>query len=154
MRAIWRATGSSSHTTARNRSSISAMIHDRAVTGAHPRRAVSRTVADRRPGRAMAHRRDLVIVGMGSGGIVAAELAATIGVRVTVVERDRVGGDCLWTGCVPSKTLLASAKAAHTMRVADRYGLPCVDPDVDTALVWKRIRAVQQDAATTDEDPA
>src|SRR5437868_6971925 len=90
---------------------------------------------------------------MGSGGMVAAEFAATIGVHTAVVERGRVGGDCLWTGCVPSKALLASAKAAHTMRIADRYGLPAVDPDIDTSLVWKRIRAIQQEVASTDDDP-
>ena len=98
-------------------------------------------------------RYDLVIVGMGSGGMVGAEFAVTLGLRVAVVERGRVGGDCLWTGCVPSKALLASAKAAHTMRVADRYGLPSVVPEIDTSLVWKRIRAVQQEVATTDDDP-
>jgi len=102
----------------------------------------------------MASRYDLVIVGMGSGGMVGAEFAATIGLRVAVVERGRVGGDCLWTGCVPSKALLASAKAAHTMKVADRYGLPSVDPiDIDTSLVWKRIRSIQQDLAESDDDP-
>jgi len=98
-------------------------------------------------------RYDLVIIGMGSGGMVGAEFAATIGLRVAVVERGRVGGDCLWTGCVPSKALLASAKAAHTMRVADTYGLPSVVPEIDTALVWKRIRAIQQEIGATDDDP-
>ncbi len=102
----------------------------------------------------MAGRYDLVIVGMGSGGMVGAEFAATIGLRVAVVERDRVGGDCLWTGCVPSKALLASAKAAHTLRVADTFGLPRVDLPVDTAAVWERVRAVQQEVATTDDNPA
>lgn len=103
----------------------------------------------------MASRYDLVIIGMGSGGMVGAEFAATIGLRVAVIERGRVGGDCLWTGCVPSKALLASAKAAHTMRVADKYGLPSVDPiDIDTSLVWKRIRSIQQDLAGSDDDPA
>ncbi|HTJ75683.1 MAG TPA: FAD-dependent oxidoreductase [Acidimicrobiales bacterium] len=102
----------------------------------------------------MASRYDLVIVGMGSGGLVGAEFAATIGLRVAVVERGRVGGDCLWTGCVPSKALLASAKAAHTMKVADKYGLPSIDPgEIDTSLVWKRIRAVQQEIAGSDDDP-
>jgi pyruvate/2-oxoglutarate dehydrogenase complex dihydrolipoamide dehydrogenase (E3) component len=98
-------------------------------------------------------RYDLVIVGMGSGGMIGAEFAATLGLRVAVVERSRVGGDCLWTGCVPSKALLASAKAAHTMRVADKYGLPSVDPEIDTSLVWKRIRAIQQDVAVSDDNP-
>ncbi|MEN3315933.1 MAG: hypothetical protein V7605_2167 [Acidimicrobiaceae bacterium] len=98
-------------------------------------------------------RYDVVIVGMGSGGMVAAEFAASLDLRVAVIERGRVGGDCLWTGCVPSKALLASAKAAHTMRVADKWGLPSVVPEIDTALVWKRIRAVQQEVATTDDNP-
>ena len=102
----------------------------------------------------MARRLDLVIVGMGSGGMVAAELATTLGLRVAIVERGRVGGDCLWTGCVPSKALLASAKAAHTMRTAHRYGLPDVDPEIDTVEVWKQMRAVRQQIATTDDDPA
>jgi pyruvate/2-oxoglutarate dehydrogenase complex dihydrolipoamide dehydrogenase (E3) component len=98
-------------------------------------------------------RYDLVIIGMGSGGMVGAEFAATIGLRVAVVERGRVGGDCLWTGCVPSKALLASAKAAHTMRVADTYGLPSLAPEIDTSLVWKRIRAIQQEIAAADDNP-
>ena len=102
----------------------------------------------------MAERYDLIIIGMGSGGLVAAEFAATIGVRVAVVERGRVGGDCLWTGCVPSKALLASAKAAHTMRHGDRYGLPALDPQIDTQPVWDRLRAVQEEIATTDDDPS
>src|SRR3954453_1267750 len=96
---------------------------------------------------------DLVIVGMGSGGMVAAEFASNLDIKVAAVERDRVGGDCLWTGCVPSKALLASAKAAHTMRVADKFGLPSVVPEIDTSLVWKRIRAIQQEVAATDDDP-
>ena len=71
----------------------------------------------------MTDRFDLVIVGMGSAGLTAAEFAASLDLKVAVVERDRVGGDCLWTGCVPSKALLASAKAAHTIRHASRYGI-------------------------------
>ena len=59
---------------------------------------------------------DLVIVGMGSAGMTAAEFAATLPIKVCGVERDRVGGDCLWTGCVPSKALLAAAHHAQAMR--------------------------------------
>src|SRR6266850_3758794 len=101
----------------------------------------------------MANEYDLIIVGMGSAGLVAAEFAATLDLRIAAVESDRVGGDCLWTGCVPSKALLASAKAAHVMRTADKYGLPSVVPEVDTELLWKRIRAIQHDVASTDDDP-
>ena len=96
---------------------------------------------------------DLVIVGMGSGGMVAAEFAATLGLKVAVAERGRVGGDCLWTGCVPSKALVASGKIAHHMRNADRWGIEPVTPTVDRSRVWDRIRAVQQEVASTDDNP-
>jgi pyruvate/2-oxoglutarate dehydrogenase complex dihydrolipoamide dehydrogenase (E3) component len=102
----------------------------------------------------MPARYDLVIVGMGSGGIVAAEFAARLGLKVAAVEGSRVGGDCLWTGCVPSKALLASAKVAHRMRTADRFGLRAVEPEVDGRAVWGRIRSIQQRIAATDDDPA
>jgi pyruvate/2-oxoglutarate dehydrogenase complex dihydrolipoamide dehydrogenase (E3) component len=101
----------------------------------------------------MADRYDLVIVGMGSGGMVAAEFAATLDLKIAIAERGRVGGDCLWTGCVPSKTLLASGKVAHHMRHADEWGLEPVQPTVDRARVWQRIRSVQQDVAATDDNP-
>ena len=96
---------------------------------------------------------DLVVVGLGSAGIVAAEFAADLGLRVAAVEASRIGGDCLWTGCVPSKALLASARVAHHMRTANRYGIAPVEPDVDLVAVWQRIRAIQQEIATTDDSP-
>jgi pyruvate/2-oxoglutarate dehydrogenase complex dihydrolipoamide dehydrogenase (E3) component len=102
----------------------------------------------------MANAYDLVIVGMGSGGMVAAEFTATLDLRFAAVERGRLGGDCLWTGCVPSKALIASAKVAHHMRTADRYGITAVEPEVDTARVWRRIRAVQDEIAASDDNPA
>ena len=103
---------------------------------------------------AVAGRYDLVIVGMGSGGMVAAEFAASMGLKIAAVERSRVGGDCLWTGCVPSKALLASAKVAHHLRTADRWGLPALDPlEIDTSLVWKRIRDTQAQIASVDDNP-
>ena len=92
---------------------------------------------------AVDRRYDLVIVGIGSAGIVAADFASRFDLEVAAVERDRVGGDCLWTGCVPSKALLASARAAHAMRHADRYGLEPVEPQIDTARVFERIRSIQ-----------
>jgi pyruvate/2-oxoglutarate dehydrogenase complex dihydrolipoamide dehydrogenase (E3) component len=101
----------------------------------------------------MSHRYDLVIVGMGSGGMVAAEFAATLDLNVAVVERGRIGGDCLWTGCVPSKALLASGKVAHHMRTADEFGIEAVTPTVDRTKVWARIRSVQARIAATDDNP-
>jgi pyruvate/2-oxoglutarate dehydrogenase complex dihydrolipoamide dehydrogenase (E3) component len=101
----------------------------------------------------MADRYDLVIVGMGSGGMVAAEFAATLDLKVAVVERGRVGGDCLWTGCVPSKALLAAGKVAHHMRIAADFGIDAVEPRVDRVKVWERIRSVQRQIASTDDNP-
>ncbi|MBC8138290.1 MAG: NAD(P)/FAD-dependent oxidoreductase, partial [Fibrella sp.] len=56
---------------------------------------------------------DLVILGGGSAGIVAGNVAGAVGARVALVERDRIGGECLWTGCVPSKSLLHAADVAQ-----------------------------------------
>jgi pyruvate/2-oxoglutarate dehydrogenase complex dihydrolipoamide dehydrogenase (E3) component len=86
---------------------------------------------------------DLVVIGGGTAALVAAHGAAGVGARVALVEERRVGGDCLWTGCVPSKRLLAAAAAAHTMRTADRHGLPRVEPIVDLAAVMAQVRAAQ-----------
>ena len=57
---------------------------------------------------------DLLVIGGGSAGLTAAKFAARFGKSVAIVEKDRMGGDCTWTGCVPSKTLLASAARAHS----------------------------------------
>lgn len=102
----------------------------------------------------MAHRYDLVIIGLGSGGTLAAEFAAgDLKLRVAAVERARIGGDCLWTGCVPSKALIASARVAHTVRHAAEYGIAGAEPEVDLAAVWARIKDVQRGIATTDDSP-
>jgi len=85
---------------------------------------------------------DLVIIGGGSAGLTAAGFAVQLGARVALVEKHRIGGDCTWTGCVPSKTLLKAAKVAHQMRTADRHGLTPVEPEVDLASVMAHVRAV------------
>ena len=102
----------------------------------------------------MAQRYDLVIVGMGSGGMVAAGFAASLGLRVAAVERDRIGGDCLWTGCVPSKALLAAGKVAQHVRTAEEFGITAGPPEIDRGKVWERIRKVQAEIAATEDDPA
>ena len=96
---------------------------------------------------------DLIVIGMGSGGMLAAEFAATLDLKVLVVEKHRVGGDCLWTGCVPSKALLAAAKTAHHMRTADHFGITAVEPSIDLPAVWAKVREVQQAIAATDDNP-
>jgi pyruvate/2-oxoglutarate dehydrogenase complex dihydrolipoamide dehydrogenase (E3) component len=97
---------------------------------------------------------DLVIIGLGSGGTLAAEFAAgQLGLRVAAVERGRIGGDCLWTGCVPSKALIASARVAHTVREAHHFGVGVPAPVIDLDAVWGRIKTVQAGIAATDDSP-
>jgi pyruvate/2-oxoglutarate dehydrogenase complex dihydrolipoamide dehydrogenase (E3) component len=88
---------------------------------------------------------DLVIIGGGSTGLMAAGFAVQLGARVALVEKHRLGGECTWTGCVPSKTLLKAAKVAHQMRTADRYGLPPVEPEVDLKSVMAQVGGVVTD---------
>lgn len=91
---------------------------------------------------------------MGSAGIVSAEIAASeLGLRVAAVERARPGGDCLWTGCVPSKAVISSAKVAHTVRHADHHAISANEPTIDLKQVWERITAIQEEIAATDDDP-
>ncbi|MFW2333204.1 dihydrolipoyl dehydrogenase family protein [Ilumatobacter sp.] len=102
----------------------------------------------------MAQEYDLVVIGLGSGGGLAAEFAAgELGLRVAAVERGRIGGDCLWTGCVPSKALIASARVAHTVRTAGTFGVTAGEPEVDLRAVWARIRSIQAGIAETDDSP-
>ena len=96
---------------------------------------------------------DLTVIGGGSAGLLAARVAPNLGVKTALIERGRLGGDCLWTGCVPSKALLASAKAAHTLHTADRFGLPASDAPIDTAKVWQRIHDIQEEIAAHEDSP-
>ena len=88
---------------------------------------------------------DLAVVGGGTAGLTAAISAARVGTRVLLVERARTGGDCLWTGCVPSKALLAAAERAHLARNADHLGIHVGDVQVDFAAVMAHVhRAIAQ----------
>lgn len=86
--------------------------------------------------------RNLMVIGAGAGGLVTAYIAATVKAKVTLIEDHKMGGDCLNYGCVPSKTLIKSAKVAHQMRHADRYGLQATAPVVNFKAVMQRIQAV------------
>ena len=85
---------------------------------------------------------NLVVIGGGSAGLIAALIAATVRARVTLVERSAMGGDCLNTGCVPSKTLIRSAKIAHYQSTGSRYGLSDLAPQIDFASVMRRVHEV------------
>lgn len=90
----------------------------------------------------MAEIYDLVVVGGGSAGLTALGFAVESGTRAALVESDRIGGDCTWSGCVPSKTLLKAAKVAHHMRTAESYGVGAAEPEVDLASVMTHAQSV------------
>lgn len=83
--------------------------------------------------------RNLVVIGGGSAGLVSAYIAAQVKASVTLVEAKDMGGDCLNTGCVPSKALIKSAKVAAMMRNADKYGLEAREPKVPFKAVMARV---------------
>lgn len=88
-------------------------------------------------------KQDLVILGGGAGGLVIASVAAQLGLKVTLIEKEeKLGGDCLHYGCVPSKTLIQSAKIASLMRRAGDFGLSAVTPEVDIQKVNARVQSV------------
>lgn len=99
----------------------------------------------------MERRYDLVVLGGGTAGLIASLYAARVGARVALVEQaEQPGGDCLFTGCVPSKSLIASARLAHDMRTADRLGLEPSEPSIDLARVMDRVQEVIRRAGLPD----
>ncbi|MBC9071255.1 FAD-dependent oxidoreductase [Thauera sp. CAU 1555] len=86
--------------------------------------------------------RNLVVIGAGSAGLVTAYIAAAVKAKVTLVEKHRMGGDCLNTGCVPSKTLIRSARLVAELRRAGEFGIEAGTPRVDFAAVMERVQRV------------
>ncbi|MEO5702368.1 MAG: mercuric reductase [Gammaproteobacteria bacterium] len=85
---------------------------------------------------------DLCVIGGGSGGLVAAAGGATLGAKVILIEKHALGGDCLYYGCVPSKALLHSAKVAHTLRTARKFGIEACTPNINISEVMNRVASV------------
>ncbi|MEM8627648.1 MAG: FAD-dependent oxidoreductase, partial [Pseudomonadota bacterium] len=85
---------------------------------------------------------DLCVIGAGSGGLSVAAAAAQFGVNVVLIEKHKMGGDCLNYGCVPSKALLASAKRAHKMKTTQPFGVVPSTPVVNHAAVRDHVHSV------------
>jgi pyruvate/2-oxoglutarate dehydrogenase complex dihydrolipoamide dehydrogenase (E3) component len=93
---------------------------------------------------------DIAVIGGGAGGLVVAAGGAALGAKVAIVEKHKLGGDCLWYGCVPSKTLIKSARIAYQMRNADRWAIPSAQPRVELAQVMERVAGVIRSIEPTD----
>lgn len=85
---------------------------------------------------------DLVVLGGGTAGIVAAKTAVNLGSDVLLVEREHTGGDCLWTGCVPSKALIAAASSVANARDSAKFGVSATGIRVDFPAVMRHVRSV------------
>ena len=85
---------------------------------------------------------DLCVIGAGAAGLTAASIAAQLGASVALIERSEMGGECLNTGCVPSKALLAAAKAAHGIRASSRFGIEAGEPRVDFRAIHRQVHEV------------
>jgi pyruvate/2-oxoglutarate dehydrogenase complex dihydrolipoamide dehydrogenase (E3) component len=87
-------------------------------------------------------RYDLAVIGGGTAGLVASAVSAGIGAKTALIEQNRLGGECLWTGCVPSKAILRSASVLHTLRRAADYGIEVEGGRADFGRVMDRVHAI------------
>lgn len=97
---------------------------------------------------------DLLVIGAGTAGLVAAKTAAGFGARTLLVEAHRMGGDCLWTGCVPSKSLIAAAETAARARDGHRLGVHVDSMRVDFAGVMRHVHAAIHEIEPVDSAEA
>jgi pyruvate/2-oxoglutarate dehydrogenase complex dihydrolipoamide dehydrogenase (E3) component len=102
----------------------------------------------------MKHDYDMIVIGGGSAGLVAAGMSALLGAKTLLVEQRRLGGDCTWYGCVPSKALIKAAKVSHEMRNADRYGLTPCTPEHDFGRVMEHVREIRQKVYEQGDAPS
>jgi pyruvate/2-oxoglutarate dehydrogenase complex dihydrolipoamide dehydrogenase (E3) component len=93
---------------------------------------------------------DLCIIGAGSAGLSVAAGAAQLGRKVVLIEKGEMGGDCLNTGCVPSKALIAAAARAHAMRGAGKFGIKPIEPEIDFSAVMDHVDGVIASIAPID----
>jgi mercury(II) reductase len=96
---------------------------------------------------------DVIVIGGGAAGLSAAGIATNFGAKTAMIEREALGGDCTWTGCVPSKTLLKAAKVAQQARQASKYGLTDQEVDIDFQGVMDHVRSVRADVYEEADRP-
>ena len=119
----------------------------RAVLGGWQARRVQQPWAAQRPKQ---YDRNLVVIGAGAAGLVTSYIAAAVRAKVTLVEAHQMGGDCLNTGCVPSKALIRAAKLAHEVTRANEFGLTAAPATVDFAAVMDRVADAVRGVAPHD----
>lgn len=104
-----------------------------------------------RPKDSRDHLYDLVVIGGGTAGLVSAAGGAALGAKVALVERDRLGGDCLYHGCVPTKALVKSAHVVKAVNTSGEFGIRSSGAEVDFPAVMDRMRRVIEKAGEADD---
>lgn len=93
---------------------------------------------------------DICVIGAGSGGLSVAAAAAAFGQKVVLIEKHKMGGDCLNYGCVPSKALIAAGKRAQAMRTSAKFGIAPIEPHIDARAVHDHVKGVIAAIAPND----
>lgn len=95
---------------------------------------------------------NLIVIGAGSGGLVTAYIAAAVKAKVILIEKNEMGGDCLNTGCVPSKSLIASARFIHELKNSKQLGISQASAEYSFADIMQRVRNVIESIAPHDSE--
>jgi len=101
----------------------------------------------------MGYQYDAIVIGGGAAGLTTSGICANFGAKTIMIEAEKLGGDCTWYGCVPSKTLLKAAKVAKHIRNASHYGLIDTEPEMDFKKLMEYVRKVRQDVYEEADDP-
>lgn len=96
---------------------------------------------------------DAIVIGGGAAGLTSAGIAANFGAKTIMIEKDRLGGDCTWTGCVPSKTLIKAASVLHQTKEAAKYGLSISMDSVDTGKIMEHVDQVRKEVYEDADKP-
>ena len=96
---------------------------------------------------------DSVVIGGGAAGLTTAGISANFGAKTLMIEQDKLGGDCTWTGCVPSKTLLQAAKVLHNAKTASKYGLSLTVDEEDMTNVLAHVDRVRRQIYEDADSP-
>ena len=97
---------------------------------------------------------DVAVIGGGAAGLTSAGMAASFGAKTIMIEAKRLGGDCTWYGCVPSKALLKAAKVAHTARTASKFGIKTNLEKVNINEVLGVVHNIQDSVYEEADDPS
>jgi pyruvate/2-oxoglutarate dehydrogenase complex dihydrolipoamide dehydrogenase (E3) component len=96
---------------------------------------------------------DAVAIGGGAAGLTTSGIAANFGAKTLMIEKERLGGDCTWTGCVPSKTIIKAASVVHQMKQGNKYGLDISGETIDTTRVMKHVDDIRNEVYEDADKP-